>query len=168
MAEAVSSWLQDQERGRRLVVFDNVTDPDAVRRFLPRSGSTRVIITTNRREVAELDGFSVVQVGMFTPEQGQRFLHEATGLPASDDAAAIGAQLGWLPLGLAQAAAYIVGNRLSYRQYLRALEKQSLDETLRRRAGTDHPGVLKATALSMAGLDRDDPTGRGADAGGVA
>lgn len=159
MAAAACQWLQRDDHVRRLVIFDNVDDPDSLTGFLPVTGSTKVIVTSNRQEFTSMAGVSPVPVGMFTPGQGQAFLRQATGLSACCDALTLGEQLGWLPLGLAQAAAYIVHSRLSYRQYLVALDEQGLDETLRRHAGTDHPGVLKATQLSLAGVRRADPSG---------
>jgi tetratricopeptide (TPR) repeat protein len=158
-AAAVRRWLEHDDRARRLVVFDNVDDPDTLAEFLPATGTPKVIITSNRREFTSMPGITAVPVGMFTPAQGSAFLGKATGLPTTDDALEVGEQLGWLPLGLAQAAAYLVHARLSYRQYLTALEEQDLDETLRRQAGTDHPGVLKATQLSLAGVLRADASG---------
>ncbi|HEX6685893.1 MAG TPA: tetratricopeptide repeat protein [Candidatus Limnocylindrales bacterium] len=159
VAMKVRSWLQNQRRGRRLLVFDNVDDPDAMTPYLPRAGTTKILVTTNRGEFARLPGFEVVPVGMFTSQQGREFLQKVTGLPDDAPAEAVGAELGWLPLGLAQASAYIAERRLSYAQYLAALAGQDLDDALRRTAGTDHPGVLRATQLSMAGLDRRDPSG---------
>ena len=158
-ARRVCSWLQNQDRARRLLVFDNVEDPDAVTPYLPSGGATKVIVTTNRREFAAVAGFQVVPVGMFTREQGQTYLHKVTGLAGGAGADELGVELGWLPLGLAQAGAYIAANLMSYRQYLKALAGQDLDEILRQDAGTDHPGVLKATSLSVEGLSRDDPSG---------
>jgi tetratricopeptide (TPR) repeat protein len=157
LAAAVVRWLESGDRARRLVVFDNVDDPDALAGFLPVRGSTKVIITSNRQEFAAMPGITAVPVGMFTRAEGLRFLTEATGRLDGPDA--VGAELGWLPLGLAQAAAYITRNRLSYRQYLTALDGQDLDETLHRQSGFNHPGVLKATGLSLTGLHRDDPSG---------
>ncbi|WP_146179949.1 tetratricopeptide repeat protein [Micromonospora sp. RP3T] len=159
LATAVTRWLSEGRRGRQLVVFDNVDDPDDVAPYLPGPGGATVLITSNRQEFAAMPGVAVVPVGLFSSEQGRRFLREATGLADSPDAGEVGEQLGWLPLGLAQAAAYIVRNKLAYRRYLEALDGQSLDATLRRQAGTDHPGVLKATQLSVAGLVADDPSG---------
>ena len=159
LAARARAWLQEQARGRWLVVFDNVDDPDALTRWLPHGGRVKVLVTTSRTEFTHIAGFDTVPVGMFTPVEGRGFLLQTTGLPDDADADALGVRLGWLPLGLAQAGAYIAGNRVSYRQYLNALTGQNLDETLRRRAGADHPGVLKATQVSMAGLGRDDPSG---------
>ncbi len=158
-ATAVRRWLERDDRARRLVVFDNVDDPDALTGLLPAIGSTKVIITSNRQEFTSMPGITAVRVGMFAPAQGLALLRDATGRPTSHDAVEVGEQLGWLPLGLAQAAAYMVHGRLSYRQYLDSLEEQDLDEALRRQAGTNHPGVLKATQLSLAGVGRTDLSG---------
>ncbi|WP_238017018.1 tetratricopeptide repeat protein [Dactylosporangium sp. AC04546] len=159
LARLVVTWLQNQDRGRRLVVFDNVDDPDAVTPYVPRAGTTKILVTTNREDFADATGFTPVQVGMFSPPQGLSFLTAATGLAATEDARRLGEELGWLPLGLAQAGAYIAANRLSYAAYLAMLDRHELDEALRRRPGTEHPGVLKATALTVAGLARWDPSG---------
>ncbi|GAB3849074.1 tetratricopeptide repeat protein [Dactylosporangium cerinum] len=159
LAAAAVRLLESDDRARRLVVFDNVDDPDALAGFLPARGTAKVIITSNRQEFTTMPGITTVPVGMFTQAEGLRFLREATGLADTGGAVTLGVELGWLPLGLAQAAAYIARNRLSYRQYLTVLAGQDLDETLRRQAGTDHPGVLQATTLSLAGLGRDDPPG---------
>ncbi|MBV1854571.1 tetratricopeptide repeat protein [Catellatospora tritici] len=158
VAAAVRRLLERVDGRRRLVVFDNVEDPAELVRYLPSTGSTQVIITTNRPAVATLPGVASVEVGVFQPEQGHAFLAEATRLPDGEDAQRLGEQLGWLPLGLAQAAANIAADRLSYRQYLDLLSGVRLDEILRQQAGAEHPGVLKATGLSLAALRRDDPT----------
>lgn len=49
--------------------------------------------------------------------------------------------------------------RLSYREYADLLQHQNLDATLRQQVGADHPGVLKATRLSLEGLAETDPSG---------
>ncbi|WP_229831514.1 tetratricopeptide repeat protein [Actinoplanes ianthinogenes] len=158
-AAAVCRWLQRDGKARRLVVFDNVDDPDTLRPYLPATGTTKVLITTNRQEFTAMAGITPVEVGMFTPAQGEQFLSRATGRPAGADSARLGMELGWLPLGLAQAAAFIARTGVSYAEYLRLLAGQNVDEALRRHAGSDHPGVLQSVALSLDGLAAMDPSG---------
>jgi len=158
LAAAVRGWLERDDGGRRLVVFDNVDTPEALDGFLPSTGPTKVLITTNRREFTTLGGVIPVEIGMFTKPQGLAFLREATERPDSDDAVALGKALGWLPLGLAQATALIKQDKLSYPGYLTALNGERLDDALVR-LGTDHLGVLRATQLSLARVRRDDPGG---------
>jgi tetratricopeptide (TPR) repeat protein len=159
LAAAVRRWLERDDRGvRRLVVFDNVDDPDSLSTCLPSTGTTKVLITTNRQEFATMPGVTPVKVEMFTVEEGLAFLRKATSLPESDDVVRLGEALGWLPLGLAQAAALIAHEKLPYRQYLTRLDGESLDDALVR-LGTDHPGVLKAAQLSLTALRREDRSG---------
>jgi tetratricopeptide (TPR) repeat protein len=158
-AAAVCRWLERDGRARRLLVYDNVDDPDALRGYVPVAGSAKVLITTNRREFGTMAGTAVVEVGMFTPDEGAAFLSRATGLDPDGAGVRLGEQLGWLPLGLAQAAAFIRRTGVSYAEYIGLLQRQDLDETLRQQAGADHPGVLRATRLSVAGLAETDRSG---------
>lgn len=116
-AAVVRSWLEQSGNGRRLVVFDNVADPDTVTPYLPAVGRAKVVITSNRQEFTTTAGVVAVRVGMFRREEGLAFITEATGLDPATGAVEVGEQMGWLPLGLAQAAAYISHNNISYRQY---------------------------------------------------
>ncbi|MFI5590043.1 tetratricopeptide repeat protein [Amycolatopsis sp. NPDC051758] len=155
-AAAVRRWLEQDSRARRLLVFDNADDPEALRLYLPAVGSAKVLITTNRQEVTAMGGTGVVAVRTFTSAEGMAFLTRATGLSPSDDGMRLGELLGWLPLGLAQAAAFIARTGATYTEYATLLQGQNLDELLRQRAGADHPGVLKATRLALSRLAKVD------------
>jgi tetratricopeptide (TPR) repeat protein len=96
LALAAVNLLESDDRTRRLVVFDNVEDPDALAGFLPSRGTTKVIITSNRQEFTAMPGITAVPVGMFTEAEGRRFLYEATGLPDSTDTVEVGRCSGWL------------------------------------------------------------------------
>ena len=58
---------------------------------------------------------------MFTPDEALAFLAERTGLADPAGAAALAAELGYLPLALAQAAAVIAAQHLAYGTYLERL-----------------------------------------------
>ena len=58
---------------------------------------------------------------MFSAEEALAFLASRTGLADAAGAAAVAAELGYLPLALAQAAAVIAGQHLGYRTYLERL-----------------------------------------------
>ena len=92
------------------MVFDNANDPDLLRPYLPAAGLARVLITSNRGSMAELG--DLVGVEVFTPGEAAGFLADRTGLADPVGAGELAKELGYLPLGLAQAAALIRGQRL--------------------------------------------------------
>jgi hypothetical protein len=101
---AVRRWLET-DGDRCLIVFDDATDADVLRPFVPAGGKARVLITSNRRSVANLG--ASVGVGVFTEQEALAFLADRTGLADAAGAGAVAAELGWL----AQAAAVIAGVR---------------------------------------------------------
>ncbi|WP_330272704.1 tetratricopeptide repeat protein [Lentzea sp. NBC_00516] len=142
-AARVRNHLQTRS-GNALLVFDNVVSLDAVRPHLPSVGACQVLITSTVR------GSQIgreVPVDVFAPEEASRFLREATGL--DDDAAELAAELGHLPLALAQAAARIRAARWDYAKYLENFRKFRAEKYLSRRDGDPYP-VGAATAILMA------------------
>ena len=92
----VRHWMET-DGDRCLVVFDNATNPDMLLPFVPAGGAARVLITSSLRSVANL-GLSV-GVEVFTREEPEAFLVARTGLTDPAGAAAVAAELGFLPLG---------------------------------------------------------------------
>ena len=109
-ARRLRAYLQTRA-GEGLLVFDNATDPDGLRPFLPATGGTQVVVTTTDRAFAALG--QPVDVSAFTRPQSVGYLRARTGLADEDGADAVAQELGDLPLGLAQAAATIGGQHLT-------------------------------------------------------
>jgi hypothetical protein len=65
-----------------LIVFDNVTDPDSVRPYLPAAGHAHVVITSTDASTAKLG--RPVPVDVFTPPESLAFLAERIGLADTD------------------------------------------------------------------------------------
>ncbi|WP_262371484.1 tetratricopeptide repeat protein [Streptomyces sp. WAC01526] len=114
-AQAFLRWLEPRPPGsapdcRWLVVLDDVADPGDVSGLWPaKNAHGRTVVTTRRRDVA-VPG-QRIDLGVFTPTEAAAYLlaflveHERY-----DDPGQIGAlarELGYLPLALSQAAAYI-------------------------------------------------------------
>ena len=146
-AAGVRGWLEAGGESC-LLVFDNAASLGAVRRFIPAAGKSRVVVTTTG-PLADVRA-GVVPVGVFSEGEGLGFLAERTGLADEVGARAVGQELGWLPLGLAQAGAVIDGQRLSYGVYLERLRSVPVQEYLAAGPGDAYPrGVAEAVLLSL-------------------
>ena len=147
---AVRNWLE-ADGGRCLLVFDNATDPGLLRPFLPAAGQCRVVITSNQQAVASLG--AGVPVDVFTEPEALTFLAARTGQADAAGIAELAAELGFLPLALAQAAAVIASQHLSHGTYLDRLRRLPAADLLIAEEAGDYPrGVAPAVLLSLDGV----------------
>jgi hypothetical protein len=139
-----------------LLVFDDVEDADLVRPFVPASGAAHVLITTRQPTVNLGTG---IPVSVFSTEEARALLDGRTG-QGEAGAAPLAAELGFLPLALAQAAAVITGTRMGYRGYLKRLTAMSLKEHLSPERGQPFPRrVAESVLLSLDAVQVSDQTG---------
>jgi len=99
-------------------------------------------------------------IGVFTEREALLFLTQRTG--RSDDAGArdLAAELGFLPLALAQAAAVIAAQHLDYPTYLARLRAVPVRDYLTRTMGEPYPyGVAEAIVLALDAVADGDQTG---------
>ncbi|WP_083401990.1 NB-ARC domain-containing protein, partial [Pseudofrankia sp. EUN1h] len=129
-AERLLAWLAETEK-RWLVVLDDLADPaDLAGLWPPDRPGGRVVVTTRRRDAALFGpGRRRVDVGIFTEAEAVAYL--AATLAAHgraepvDQLAALSADLGHLPLALAQAAAYLLDLDLDAPTYRARLADRS-------------------------------------------
>ncbi|WP_214414688.1 tetratricopeptide repeat protein [Sphaerisporangium fuscum] len=146
-ARRARDWLSATSQPS-LVVFDNATQVEQVRAWCPATGAARVVITSRNRAFER--AYAPVPVEEFTPEQARRFLRERTALSDEAGARKLAAELGYLPLALAQAAALIVRRRLDHGRYLRLLRAFPLQRYLPAQAGDRYPtGTARAILLAV-------------------
>jgi RNA polymerase sigma factor (sigma-70 family) len=155
---AVRHWLET-DGDRCLLVFDDVSDPEVVRPFVPAGGTSRVLITSNRQPAANLG--STVPVDVFSADEASAFLARRTGRDDEAGAAAVAAALGHLPLPLALAASVIAGQQHGgYAWYLDRLEAAPAHVSLMSDDGQPYPLSLARTVLlSLQAVRAADRTG---------
>src|SRR5262249_41133020 len=124
LGRAVRHWLE-AGGDRCLVVYDNADDLDFLTKFVPVAGRGQVVITRNQDSAAG-PGVSV-PVDVFTKTEAIDFLVRRSKQPVSAGTAELAAELGYLPLALAQAAAVIAAQRLSYFAYLNRLRTMPVE-----------------------------------------
>jgi tetratricopeptide (TPR) repeat protein len=156
-AQRLREHLETRRDGA-LVVFDNAADPDALLEFLPAGGATRVVITSTDRAFSEFG--RAVDVGAFSRAQSLAYLRQRTEVDDEAGAAAVAAELGDLPVALAQAAATVRGQRLTYERYLRRLAGVPVAKVLGRGAAQGYPhAAAAALLLSIETARSEDPSG---------
>jgi hypothetical protein len=120
-ALAFLSWLETTDRAW-MVVLDDVADPIDVQGLWPTGPTGRVLVTTRRRDCAMSGhGRTEVNVEVFTPGEATDFLTRRLAGSSTPDAleqaGELAADLGLLPLALAQASAVIRDDALTCAQY---------------------------------------------------
>jgi tetratricopeptide (TPR) repeat protein len=155
---AVRHWLETGG-DRCLLVFNGLENVKVLEPFLPAGGHARILITTNQRSAARLG--TTVSVDVFSESEALAFLGERTGSADTPDACAVAAELGYLPLALAAAAAVIADQHLEYGVYLKRLRTLPVEKLLPRVQADLYPrSVAAAVLMSLDGIRSDDETGK--------
>ncbi len=143
-----------RDRSRWLLVFDNADDPHDLMRWLP-GGSGHALITSRQSGWAEIA--VPLEVDLFARGESIALLRDRVAGLTEADAGRLAAQLGDLPLALAQAAGYLAETGTTAGEYLR-LVRDRASQILGRGTPASYPQSLAATIQLLADkLARDDP-----------
>ena len=123
IAKAVLSWLRSL--GNWLIVIDNLDDIEVISGFLPENGSDKHTLITTRNPNSEGIPAQGLEIPLFTPEESVALFAALSkvpvtpGSPEEKQADEIVKELGYLPLAIEQAAAYVrevTHNFITYRE----------------------------------------------------
>jgi Domain of unknown function (DUF4062)/Tetratricopeptide repeat/NB-ARC domain len=143
------------QRGRWLLVFDNAETPADLAGWLP-GGSGHVLITSRERAWAEVA--VPVEVDVLARAESVAILRDRVSRLSAADADRLAAELGDLPLAVAQAAGFMTETGMPAAEYLDLLATRAgklLDQTP---PGSSYPRSLAAvTRLAAGRLYAEDP-----------
>jgi hypothetical protein len=163
-AEWFLGWAQTTTR-RWLVMLDDLSDLADLQGLWPEGPCGRVLVTTRRRDATLASGArKLIKVGLYTPRQALAYLRQKIGDgDGLEHAADLAADLGYLPLALAQAAAYLQDRQETYAGYRRRLRdrRKRLPELFPDDAlADDYRSTVAATwSISLEAADRLLPPG---------
>ncbi|HDR8183705.1 TPA: tetratricopeptide repeat protein [Bacillus thuringiensis] len=119
--EIIKQWMQTNSNW--LIVFDNLTDEEILKSFLPNDFEGKVIVTTRKSNISSLN--YPINLDKFTRDESIQFildrLHKLNNF--AGDAKILAETLDDLPLALEQACAYIIETGISIENYLKRFKK---------------------------------------------
>ena len=153
---AVSDALRrGQPYARWLLVFDNADQPDLIRDLIP-AGSGDIIVTSRNRGWAQV--VDALEVDVFTRDESMQFLTRRIEGIADEYANRLAEEFGDLPLGLEQAAAWLIETAMRVDVYIRLLSEAGSRILSEGPAPSDYPlPVAAAWSLSMTRLRTTTP-----------
>ena len=145
---------QLRQRNRWLLIFDNAQAPAGVAPWLPGGGG-HVLITSRHRGWDEVA--TPIEVDVLTRAESIQLLERRAPQLTQTDANRLAAELGDLPLAIAQAAGFIADTGTLASQYLALLQTRA-GQLLDQSAPSSYPQSLAAaTALIADRLSSHDP-----------
>ncbi|OPG07461.1 hypothetical protein B1R27_13210 [Streptomyces sp. GKU 895] len=150
------------------MVLDDVVDPgDLDGLWPPPHPRGRTLVTTRRRDAALVgEGRPRIDIGTFTADEATAYLSKALGVPETPvyaaQIAALARDLGYLPLALSQAAAYLIdaGQGIPDYRALLADRTRTLDDAAPHALPDEQKArVAAAWSLSLERADRLPPVG---------
>ncbi|MEV1166963.1 FxSxx-COOH system tetratricopeptide repeat protein [Nonomuraea sp. NPDC049784] len=158
VVEAAEAAREALRRGtphsRWLLIFDNAGEPDDLREYLP-SGSGHVIVTSRNPTWGNMA--APLEVDVFSREESLQHLRRTVPRLDPNDALQVAEALGYLPLAVTQAAAWLSETGQPASDYLELLRSQTA-AVLSANQPEDYPDpVARAWNVSLEQLKRRSP-----------
>ena len=145
----VKQWLEI--RSGWLLILDNADELGLVKEFVPRNTNGHVLLTTRARALAGLA--EPLPVRPMPPDEAALFLLHRARVAEDESQRSIALQiskeLGYLPLALDQAGAFIEETPSSFAEYLSLLRAEKEKLLAERGSLGDHPSVTTTFSLAF-------------------
>jgi len=138
---AVKHWLEHNDGW--LLIFDNARTPDDLIRFLPR-GETGCVIITSRYSIWS-EVACDLPLDVMESDEAVEFLLDKTGQDDEKSAKKLAKELGYLPLALEHARAYICELGIPIREYLNLYKQYHIEILKRSKAPIGYKGTVDTT-----------------------
>ncbi len=152
----IKNWLEKNPGW--LLVYDNINDYNTIKEYLPQ-GTGSIILTTRQQNWPS--NFNIIEIDVMTEEESVNLIESLTQHSIEEKEKDVAKELvkllGYLPLALSQAGAYIKQNQISLSEYL-ALYKQHEYELLADNAlptGTNNLPVTVVWNISLAAINKE-------------
>jgi hypothetical protein len=142
-----------RERGRWLLVFDNAENPGDITGWLPGGG--HVLITSRERRWAEVA--APVEVAVLARAESVAILRDRVAELGEADAGRLAAELGDLPLAIAQTAGFMAETGTSAPRCLDLMRTHAAQLLNQAAPGSYPRSLAAATALITDRLAAEDP-----------
>ena len=146
------------QRNRWLLVLDNAEHPADVRPWLP-GGSGHVLITSREHRWAEIA--ALVEVDVLARAESVAILQDRVAGLGEADAGRLAAELGDLPLAIAQAAGFMAETGMTAGEYLGLLGTRAAQLLAEGETGSYPRSLAVATGLITDRLAAEDPAAAG-------
>ncbi|MDR2579425.1 MAG: tetratricopeptide repeat protein [Fibromonadaceae bacterium] len=149
--ETVLNWMNSHSKW--LFIYDKADNITRNTIWLPRNNRENILITTRDRRN---DIGNIIYVDVFKEEEAIDFLEKRTEIKDSPNASKLAGCLGYFPLALEQAAAYIKINKIIYIDYLSLFEDYGLRVLEKIDRGTNYESSIAATMeLSIEKIEQE-------------
>jgi hypothetical protein len=122
--QAVRRWLE--QNSRWLLIYDNADRPNLLKHFRPTNAAGHILITSRAHNFDVLGISRPVEVSEMLPDEAVEFLFKRTDRTEHQAATELAKELGYLPLALEQAGAYIREKKVRIQDYLASYRKRHI------------------------------------------
>ncbi len=129
IVKGVINWMEDHENW--LLIFDNADKPELLESFLPHGENGSILITSRESNFAKLHIAKRYKMEEMPEMEAVDLLFTRTNREINEPseverAKRLAEELGYLPLALEQAGAYISKNEVLFKDYLTAYQNEHL------------------------------------------